>query len=65
MKRPHVTTTVSNPADLEKYLEAEFLVDTGAIDCLVPGNQLREIGLAPQGGGELMSLPMAATILLS
>ena len=26
-----------------------FLVDTGSIDCLVPGNQLRAIGLEPKG----------------
>jgi clan AA aspartic protease len=46
----YVTTTVRNPADPEQFWEALFLVDTGAIDCLVPGNQLRRIGLTPEGG---------------
>ncbi len=45
----HVTATVTNPADRGQSWESLFLVDTGAIDCLIPGNQLRDIGLAPEG----------------
>ncbi len=44
-----VTAAVVNPADDSRRWEALFLVDTGATDCCVPGNRLREIGLRPQG----------------
>ncbi len=44
-----VTAAVSNPAEREQRWESLFLVDTGAIDCMVPGNRLREIGLVPEG----------------
>ncbi len=44
-----VTVAVCNPADRERRWEGLFLVDTGAIDCLVPGNRLREIGIEPEG----------------
>jgi len=43
----HVTATVSNPADLTKRWQGLFLVDTGAIDCMVPGSALHEIGMKP------------------
>ena len=45
----HVTVTVRNPADPGRTWEGLFLVDTGAVDPLVPGRFLREIGLAPKG----------------
>jgi clan AA aspartic protease len=44
-----VTAAVRNPGNLTKFWEGLFLVDTGAIDCLVPGKRLREIGLVPVG----------------
>jgi clan AA aspartic protease len=44
-----VTVTIRNPADLEKAWEGLFLVDTGAIDCLVPRQHLEAIGLKPKG----------------
>ena len=44
----HVTVTVRNLAQPERTWEGLFLVDTGAVDCLVPGNHLRGIGLAPK-----------------
>ncbi len=44
-----VTAAVSNPAEREQRWESLFLVDTGAIDCMVPGNRLQEIGLVPEG----------------
>jgi len=42
-----VTTAIVNPGDPEKRWEGLFLVDTGAIDCLVPARHLREIGVRP------------------
>jgi len=44
-----VTVAVVNPADAERRWEGLFLVDTGSIDCLVPGKRLREIGIQPKG----------------
>lgn len=44
-----VTVAVVNPADAERRWEGLFLVDTGSIDCLVPGKHLREIGIQPKG----------------
>ena len=44
----HVTAIVRNPAQPERTWEGLFLVVTGAIDCLVPANRLREIGLVPK-----------------
>lgn len=44
----HVTVTVRNPAAPERTWEGLFLVDPGAVDCLVPGKRLREIGLMPK-----------------
>src|SRR5579884_3058562 len=49
MGATHVTVAVSNPADSQKRWEALFLVDTGAVDCMAPGNQLRAIGIQPRG----------------
>ena len=44
-----VTALVRNPARPQKSWEALFLVDTGAVDCMVPGRQLKAIGLKPRG----------------
>lgn len=44
----HVTVTVRNLAEPERTWEGLFLVDTGAVDCLVPGKHLRGIGLVPK-----------------
>ncbi len=40
-----VTVLVRNPAKPEKTWEGLFLVDTGAVDCLVPGKHLKAIDL--------------------
>jgi clan AA aspartic protease len=48
MGATHVTVTVRNSAQPQKTWEGLFLVDTGAVDCLVPGKHLREIGLVPR-----------------
>ena len=44
-----VTVAVCNPGEPERRWEELFLVDTGAIDCLVPANRLQEIGIKPEG----------------
>lgn len=44
----HVMVTVRNPGEHQLKWEGLFLVDTGAIDCMVPGKALREIGLKPE-----------------
>ncbi len=45
----HVTVTIRNPGDPEKSWEGLFLVDTGAIDSLVPEEHLTSIGLKSKG----------------
>ena len=44
-----VTAAIRNPAAPERVWEGLFLVDTDAIDCLVPRQHLESIGLAPVG----------------
>ena len=44
-----VDVTVRNPADLNRSWEGRFLVDTGAIDSLVPRTRLEAIGIEPEG----------------
>jgi clan AA aspartic protease len=44
-----VTVAVRNPARPETAWEGLFLVDTGAVDCLVPARHLRELGIEPRG----------------
>jgi clan AA aspartic protease len=42
-----VNAIVRNPADLDRSWEGTFLVDTGAIDCVIPRQHLEAIGLTP------------------
>ncbi|MDR4509015.1 MAG: clan AA aspartic protease [Candidatus Brocadiaceae bacterium] len=44
-----VTAAVCNPGSPEQRWEGLFLVDTGAVDCMVPGNRLKEIGIEHRG----------------
>jgi len=44
-----VTVSVSNLAQSEAPYEGDFLVDTGAVDCLAPGDRLRAAGVRPEG----------------
>ena len=44
----HVTVTVRNPAQPKKFWEGLFLVDTGAVDSLVPAKYCKKIGLKPK-----------------
>lgn len=45
----YVTATIRNPADPSRTWSGRFLVDTGAIDSLVPRQHLEGIGLRPKG----------------
>ena len=49
MGTTHVTVTVKNPAARDRAWQGEFLVDTGAIDSLVPRQHLEAIGIEPIG----------------
>ena len=49
MGATHVTVTIRNPADPDRFWEGLFLVDTGATDSLVPKPHLEAIGLEPKG----------------
>ncbi|MCE9524868.1 MAG: clan AA aspartic protease [Planctomycetales bacterium] len=49
MGATHVTVAVVNPANPDNRWEGLFLVDTGAIDCYIPGKHLRELGIKPIG----------------
>jgi len=48
MGATQVTVTIRNPADPEQAWEGLFLVDTGAVDSLVPKDRLEAIGLKPK-----------------
>lgn len=43
----HVTVEV-RPLAGRKHWSGEFLVDTGAIDCLVPAKELKRLGIKPE-----------------
>lgn len=45
----HVTVSVSNLEQKGKPFEAEFLVDTGALDCMGPKDRLLKAGIKPEG----------------
>ncbi len=45
----HVTAVIAKLDGLGKTYEAEFLVDTGAIDCMAPADELRKIGIRLEG----------------
>lgn len=64
MGLPHVTVTLGNLAGDKPAYEAEFLVDTGAIDCLAPAHALVEAGVRIEGNdiyelanGEVVEYP--------
>ena len=42
-----VPVTVRNLADPSRFWEGSFVVDTGAVDCVVPRKYLEGIGLTP------------------
>ncbi len=45
----HVTTTIRRLTGGGKVYTAEFLVDTGAVDCLAPGKALLKAGISVEG----------------
>ena len=49
MRLTHVTVKLSSLTRNCKAYEADFLVDTGATDCLTPKDELRKIGIVPEG----------------
>ncbi len=49
LEAPRVAVTIRNPAEPDRRWVSLFLVDTGAIDSLVPRAQLEAIGLKPKG----------------
>jgi clan AA aspartic protease len=49
MGTTHVTVAIRNPAEPDRVWEGLFLVDTGAVDSLVPRPYLEGIGLTPLG----------------
>ena len=44
-----ITVAVRNPHEPDRVWEGEFLIDTGAVDTLVPRQHLEAIGLVPEG----------------
>ena len=44
-----VPVTIRNPADHSRFWEGSFVVDTGAVDCVVPRQHMEAIGLVPEG----------------
>jgi len=42
----HVSVTIKNPKTGD-YFQSRFLVDTGAMDSLVPASELTKIGIEP------------------
>ena len=44
----HATTTIRNPTEPKRCWEGEFLVDTGAMETLVPRERLEAIGIEPE-----------------
>ena len=44
-----MAVAIKNPTDPERVWEGEFLIDTGAVDSLVPRQHLESIGLVPEG----------------
>ena len=45
----YITTQIYDFNKTGDPFEAEFLVDTGAIDCMVPSNELEKIGIKKEG----------------
>ena len=44
----YITVAIRNPHQPERVWEGEFLIDTGAVDTLVPRQHLEAIGLTPK-----------------
>ena len=44
----YITVAIRNLAEPERVWEGEFLIDTGAVDSLVPRQHLESIGITPE-----------------
>ena len=49
MGAAHVTVTIRNPAEPSRSWDGLFLVDTGAMNSLVPRSCIEAIGIEPEG----------------
>lgn len=47
MSSTHVNANIANPANPRKTAKLRFLVDSGAIYSIVPGETLRRLGIKP------------------
>ena len=45
----YITVALRNPSDPDRVWEGDFLIDTGAVDSLVPRQHLESIGIVPEG----------------
>ena len=45
----YITVVIRNPHEPDRVWEGEFLIDTGAVDTLVPRQHLEAIGIVPDG----------------
>jgi len=66
----HITVTVKNPAARDRTWQGEFLVDTGAIESVIPRQHLEAIGVEPFGSrtyeladGSRLQLDMGGAVL--
>jgi clan AA aspartic protease len=50
----YVTVKVGNPADGQKTIEVQCLVDSGAVYSLIPGRILRRLGIKPHSKREFI-----------
>jgi clan AA aspartic protease len=48
MRLAQVTVTIRNPAQPERSWDGLFAIYAGAMDCIVPAQQLQAIGLEPR-----------------
>ena len=70
MGTTHITVTVKNPAARDRTWQGEFLVDTGAIESVIPRQHLEAIGVEPFGArtyeladGSRLQLDMGGAVL--
>jgi clan AA aspartic protease len=64
---PYITATIRSLDAAEPSVEAQFLVDTGAINCLLPASMLQRAGIRPLktevyelADGRQIALPVGA-----
>ena len=45
----YINVAIRNPSEPDRVWDGEFLIDTGAVDTLVPRQHLEAIGIVPEG----------------